>query len=163
MVQLFKANVDTDKIEKDLNKWRGSELSSLADYLYSTSDEPDDRSGWEDIKDNMDKNSLVSAIVEFFKDHNLTYGELQGMKRIHKASKGKIDDPSELFKQVLEMGLNYDHHASDLYIEDTPKAVELLKRYAYWASLERFLDSDKVAWWDVPFAYDRTIEKKYKK
>ena len=55
-----------------------------------------------------------------------------------------------------------DHHESDLYIKCTPASVALLQRLDNTALLSIFRDPDGVAWYELPFCYNSTIERKKK-
>ncbi len=59
------------------------------------------------------------------------------------------------FDKVRELGIKYDHHATDLYIPVNSVTRELLKEYGIKASMFKSnLDEDKGSlWYDVPFRY----------
>ena len=57
-----------------------------------------------------------------------------------------------IYDECMEKGFEIDHHESDLYIKDCPKARELLDRHNQpFTSFISQIDGE--AWLDVPFAY----------
>lgn len=34
-----------------------------------------------------------------------------------------------LFKEVVDLGIEYDHHSSDLYVPNTPEVRDLIKKH----------------------------------
>jgi len=81
MVHLFAKNSDLDKVEKEIEDWVEGDLFDLADEMYSNSDNKDDKDDWDDTKNDLDKGDLIEYILEFFKKSNLSYGDLQSMKK----------------------------------------------------------------------------------
>jgi hypothetical protein len=65
-----------------------------------------------------------------------------------------------VFTECLEAGLNIDYHESDLYIEDSEKAKEILTKNKRIDFTRFYSRLDKKWWLDVPFAYDPFWEKK---
>ena len=75
-----------------------------------------------------------------------------------------------LYQDCIKLGLKIDSHESDLYIEDTPQARELLAKHAKRGKRTYTVDGFNVAkfysqidgkpWLDVPFAYDPFWESK---
>lgn len=66
------------------------------------------------------------------------------------------DAEPTIYEQMLEAGVEVDHHESDLYVPANEVTRKILdgagvKRDAYHASL---FWRDGAAWYDVPFAYD---------
>lgn len=62
----------------------------------------------------------------------------------------------------MEAGLKIDSHESDLYIEDSVKAREILTRNKHYSFRSFFSRIDKMWWLDVACAYDPFWEKKSK-
>jgi hypothetical protein len=66
---------------------------------------------------------------------------------------GKLDARG-LFEAVKAAGIAYDNHESDLYIEATPEARALLRRYEHRDNARPFVHAVTGAiWLDVPFAF----------
>ena len=64
-----------------------------------------------------------------------------------------FDAPSTLFRAIVALGVEHDHHESDLYIPDTPRTRALATRYGH--RFTRFRSNrDDSFWLDIPFAYD---------
>jgi len=61
-----------------------------------------------------------------------------------------------LFQRIVLAGVEFDHHESDLYIENTSTAMEILKEFPLNKQNARDFISriDGEAWIDVPFAYE---------
>lgn len=59
-----------------------------------------------------------------------------------------------LFDKVVEAGLEYDNHYSDLYIKVSDKARELLHAYPFGRQVKSFTGTDGEFWYEVPFAFD---------
>jgi hypothetical protein len=59
-----------------------------------------------------------------------------------------------IYTEMKEAGLKIDNHCSDLYVEDTPKAREILKKYnnLSWSAFTN--EITKTIWLDVPFMYE---------
>jgi Zn-finger protein len=59
---------------------------------------------------------------------------------------------NSLYSECVEAGLELDHHESDLYIKDCPKARELLdsRKIKFETFRCRF---DGAVWLDAPFCY----------
>jgi len=62
-----------------------------------------------------------------------------------------------IYNEAKAAGCRIGHHESDLYIEDSPKAREILKRHKMPAKTFR---SEGASWLDVPFMYDPFWNKK---
>jgi len=58
-----------------------------------------------------------------------------------------------LYEELVAAGLKIDNHCSDLYVEDTPEAREIIKKYPAYDKTKQCFVSDKTAWLDIPFAY----------
>ena len=63
---------------------------------------------------------------------------------------------STLFQKIVAAGIDFDHHESDLYIENTSVAMEILKSFPLNKKNARdfISETDGEAWIDVPFAYE---------
>lgn len=65
--------------------------------------------------------------------------------------------PDELYDAVVALGVETDHHASDLYVRATPEVAELLARYRFVSGVTTFLaeqgDGTTRSWYAIPFAY----------
>ena len=72
--------------------------------------------------------------------------------------------PSTIYAAAVEAlpACDIDHHESDLYIKRTPASVALIGRLDNTALLSVFRDPDGVAWYELPFCYNSTIERKKK-
>lgn len=82
MIHLTKAvNNQFKKVQKDLEQWAPGDVWDLADELYSNSDEPDDVSGWNDVKNDLDNDDAIAAIGEYFDDHGLNYRDFIEMQK----------------------------------------------------------------------------------
>ena len=63
-----------------------------------------------------------------------------------------------LYTDLLAAGCKIDHHETDLYVEASPRALEVIrahgKRVDGW-NAQRFKSQiDGSSWLDIPFAYD---------
>lgn len=64
----------------------------------------------------------------------------------------KIMAVAGLYEALHEAGLKLDHHESDLYVEDTPEAQAIIKRFG--AVADPFIDNiEHRPWLDIAFAY----------
>lgn len=63
---------------------------------------------------------------------------------------------STLFQKIVAAGIDFDHHESDLYIENTSVALDILKGFPLNNKNARdfISQTDGEAWIDVPFAYE---------
>ena len=70
----------------------------------------------------------------------------------------------ELYEAVVKLGIEIDHHESDLYLPVTPETTALVNTYVSTNSKKRLVDprgyavrlfaaSDGKTWYDIPFAY----------
>jgi len=57
-----------------------------------------------------------------------------------------------IYTEMKEAGLEMDNHESDLYVEDSLKAREILAKYENKSST--FFNCDGKVWIDIPFMYD---------
>lgn len=60
-----------------------------------------------------------------------------------------------LYQTVVQLGLEHDHHETDLYLKVTPEATRLVEEFGP----DKFLSEGKL-WYDIPFAYDPEWERK---
>lgn len=67
-----------------------------------------------------------------------------------------------LFAEIVEAGIKYASHETDLYLPDTPQVREILKRYPLEdgnkTSFKNQVEGGQ--WFDVPFAYLPAWERK---
>lgn len=64
-----------------------------------------------------------------------------------------------LYQAMVEAGCELDHHESDLYVKDTPAAVQILRDWRTSKGsqlyMSRFISRvDATLWIEIPFAYD---------
>jgi hypothetical protein len=72
-----------------------------------------------------------------------------------------------IYEEAKKLGVEIDHHESDLYIPVTPETQELVRNYQFRSIVTRFTSQvDGKSWYDIPFAYqpfwnavERRIEK----
>jgi hypothetical protein len=68
-------------------------------------------------------------------------------------------DINNIYEEAKKLGVEMDHHQSDLYIPVTPETRELVCRYKSRANVTTFknqLTKNKFfheLWYDIPFAY----------
>mgnify|MGYP004256857299 CR=1 FL=1 len=62
------------------------------------------------------------------------------------------DETPTVHQALQEAGCKLDHHESDLYVEDTAKAREIIERYGLKATPFRN-QVDQAMWLDLPFMY----------
>ena len=66
-----------------------------------------------------------------------------------------------LFDDIQKLGIQYDHHESDLYIPITVETVNLVKEYDLYNIVARFKSNiDGKMWFDLPFQYAPYWEKR---
>ncbi len=59
-----------------------------------------------------------------------------------------------LWEQVKALGIEHDHHASDLYLPVTDQTRKLIDAYEFKSNVTTFkCRLDGKLWYDVPFAY----------
>ena len=69
----------------------------------------------------------------------------------------------DLFQAVVQRGIPYDSHESDLYIPVTKETRELILKYPHKENVTVFRNQrDGCAWYDIPFAYVPWWEKREK-
>jgi len=60
---------------------------------------------------------------------------------------------NEVFEKVKELGIEWDRHASDLYIPVTEETIEIIDSYKFKCNVTRFKSEiDGTMWFDIPFA-----------
>jgi hypothetical protein len=60
----------------------------------------------------------------------------------------------DIYEEAQKLGVEIDHHASDLYIPVTPKTKKLIEQYEYRSIVKIFQNQiDGKSWYDIPFAY----------
>lgn len=68
-----------------------------------------------------------------------------------------------LFDKIQKLGIQHDHHESDLYIPVTNETTDLIQEYGLMHTTTKFRSSiDQKFWYDVPFQYSPYWEKKLK-
>jgi hypothetical protein len=65
-----------------------------------------------------------------------------------------------IYKELLDAGVEMDHHESDLYVKVTPKSREILTAYGRRYAEVFISEIDGLCWYDLPFAYEPFWEKK---
>lgn len=58
---------------------------------------------------------------------------------------------TDLYDAIVEAGIEHDHHASDLYIIDTPTTRDMCRDRGW--RFNSFVGTDGRTWLDVPFGY----------
>lgn len=59
---------------------------------------------------------------------------------------------TDLYTELKQAGCKIDNHESDLYVENTPKAREIIKKYGYCFTM--FISQiEHTPWLDIPFMY----------
>lgn len=62
--------------------------------------------------------------------------------------------PLTLFEKVVNMGIEWDHHCSDLYLPVNDKTRELIDDYEFKCNVTSFKSAiDGTQWYDIPFSY----------
>lgn len=64
-----------------------------------------------------------------------------------------------IFDKVLESGIEFEHHESDLYIPVNDKTAILIREYEFTKNVTTFqcrISGD--IWYDIPFAYNKYTE-----
>ena len=55
---------------------------------------------------------------------------------------------------MIKLGVQHDHHESDLYVPVTPETTKLVNAYEFKNNVKMFTCAiDKKQWYDIPFAY----------
>lgn len=68
---------------------------------------------------------------------------------------------NELFSKIIELGISYDSHESDLYIPKTEQTEKLISEYEFKENVTTFISQiEKTTWYDIPFAYIPFWDKK---
>jgi hypothetical protein len=58
------------------------------------------------------------------------------------------------YEKIVELGIEHDHHESDLYVPVNAQTRALVEAYPYRSNVKAFVSQiDKKPWYDVPFAY----------
>jgi hypothetical protein len=58
-----------------------------------------------------------------------------------------------IWEEIVESGVEFDHHYSDLYIPVNDTTTEILNRHGGTKRYGIFKSRDGSLWYDVPFAY----------
>lgn len=62
--------------------------------------------------------------------------------------------PLTLFEKVVNRGIEWDNHCSDLYIPVNDKTRELINDYEFKCNVTTFKSAiDGSEWYDIPFSY----------
>lgn len=65
-----------------------------------------------------------------------------------------MDEIEDIYEEAKKLGVEIDHHESDLYIPVTPETMALVKRYTSRSIVTSFTNQiDHKPWYDIPFAY----------
>jgi hypothetical protein len=66
-----------------------------------------------------------------------------------------------IYQEMIDLGVQIDHHESDLYVPVTPETTKLVNEYEFKSNVNRFVSNiDNKTWYDIPFAYSPFWEKK---
>ena len=61
---------------------------------------------------------------------------------------------TSFYEKVIEIGIEHDHHESDLYVPVTTQTKELVNNYEYGMMVTTFKSEiDGNMWYDIPFEY----------
>jgi hypothetical protein len=60
-----------------------------------------------------------------------------------------------IYEEMKRLGVEIDHHESDLYVPVTPETTALVKQYKFRENVKCFRSciEPRVPWYDIPFAY----------
>lgn len=60
-----------------------------------------------------------------------------------------------IYQQMVEAGVEIDHHATDLYVPVTEASTELVCAYRWRKNVTTFINQvTGDLWYDIPFAYE---------
>ena len=58
-----------------------------------------------------------------------------------------------IYEEMKKIGVEIDHHGSDLYVPVTPETIALVKQYEFRENVKCFRSRIEGMWYDIPFAY----------
>jgi hypothetical protein len=62
--------------------------------------------------------------------------------------------PMNIYKEMQKLGVEIDHHESDLYVPVTPETTKLVNKYEFKDNVKIFTCRlTKKLCYDIPFAY----------
>jgi len=77
-----------------------------------------------------------------------------GESKVSKTPQKLTEADQDIYDQVVALGVEIDHHESDLYIPVTPETQALIRSYPHRKNVKRFRSNiDGKTWFDIPFAY----------
>jgi len=61
----------------------------------------------------------------------------------------------DIYQEMVNAGVDIDHHGSDMYVPVTEVTTEIIGRYPYKQSVKQFISNPDTGtqWYDVPLAY----------
>ena len=60
-----------------------------------------------------------------------------------------------IYKKLIDAGVEIDNHESDLYAKVTPISKEIIDKYEHKRNVKTFVNNiDHTLWYDIPFAYE---------
>lgn len=63
--------------------------------------------------------------------------------------------PQTLMQEIIDAGVEIDHHESDLYVKVTPESRKIVDAYEFRCNVTTFRSRiDGTTWYDIPFAFD---------
>ena len=65
-----------------------------------------------------------------------------------------MSETETIYQQAVRLGLDIEHHESDLYLRKSEKSGELVDAYEHRANVRQFVAPDDSLWFDIPFAFD---------
>lgn len=70
---------------------------------------------------------------------------------------------TNFYEKIVELGIEHDHHESDLYVPVTDETKKLVNNYEYTMMVTTFKSAiDGNMWYDIPFEYLPFWEEKSK-
>lgn len=105
--------------------------------------------GMEPVPEWLEESVLVRWF-SFLALHIIRYADELGID--FGSSKGRTFGPDSIFYECLRLGLELDHHYSDLYIKHTPESAELMAKFTgYKTTFRSTIDGS--LWYDLVGAY----------
>jgi hypothetical protein len=84
MVEARQKPADVKKIRKDLDKWKDGAIFDLNDDLWGESDSRNQRDEWNDMKNNVDRDDLISMAMEMMKNMETSYADFKDFQDEYK-------------------------------------------------------------------------------
>jgi len=70
-------------------------------------------------------------------------------------------ESDDIYQQLMDAGVELDHHESDLYAKVTPESTAIIKNYRMKDNVTVFTNKkDNKPWYDIPFAFTPFWDKK---